>query len=97
MHKTQPTSVHLLVDGSLVRVKGGNQTGNADVGLDHQPGAGDLYHIGRVEGQVPRLQVVWVSLGLIGTLSPVVHLDYGEFSSILVNWLDSIRKFFHSI
>ena len=27
-------------------------------GLDHQPGAGDLHHVGRVEGQVSRLQVV---------------------------------------
>ena len=26
--------------------------------LDRQPGAGDLHHVGRVEGQVSRLQVV---------------------------------------
>ena len=63
MREYQQILVHLLVDGSLARVEGGDQTSNAAhhrlvAGLDHQPGAGALHHVGRVEGQVSRLQVV---------------------------------------
>ena len=63
MHKTQQALVDLLVDGSLAGVEGGDQSSNAAhhrlvAGLDHEASAGALHHVGRVEGQVSRLQVV---------------------------------------
>ena len=54
MHKTQLTLVHLLDDGSLPESSNAAHHSLA-ASLDRQPGAGDLHHVGRVEGQVSRL------------------------------------------